>query len=150
MDKEVMNCVIRAERYLAIREHNRAELNEKLKQKNYSQKTVDNALEYLIQNGELSEQRYIDAFVRSNNSRHPENKAIVFQRLIQKGADKDLSREILNGIYTEEFTQSLLEKAFEKECLHRNPDTEMLKIEQKLVKAGFSLSMIRRLEKDLK
>lgn len=150
MDKEVMNCVIQAERFLALREHNEAELREKLKQKNYSLKTIDSSVEYLVQSGELSEQRYIEAFVRSNNSRHPENKTTVLQRLIQKGADKNLSRTMLDELYTEEYTMSMLEKAFEKECLHRNPADEMLKIEQKLVKSGFSLSMIRRLEKDLK
>lgn len=136
MDK----CIEQAERFLVLRDHNESELRTKLSAKNYSKEEIDKAISYLKSNGELDEERYVCSFIRSNNRKHPEGKYVVFQRLMQKGADKEISNKVLNEIYTPDYTLEMLAKAYEK-----NKDHDTIKLKAKLVKEGFSLSQISKL-----
>ena len=97
--------------YLSMREHNRRELVLKLRSKNYPSDEIERTLDELEDDGLLSEVRYVQVFVRSNNKRHPEGKAIVFQRLASKGADREVSRQVLDETYTREYTRALVEQA---------------------------------------
>ena len=97
--------------YLSMRDHNRRELVLKLKTKNYSADEIDKTLDELEDEGLLSEARYVQSFVRSNNRRHPEGKFLVSQRLAAKGTDREVARQVLDEIYTREYTSSLVEQA---------------------------------------
>ena len=77
-------CRQQALRYLGLREHNRIELRTKLLNKGYDAGLVDSVLDDLIDDGSLSERRYVESFVRSSNRRHPEGKSLVIARLLQK------------------------------------------------------------------
>lgn len=140
MDKKIIDCVTQAERYLSLREHNTNELKQKLRTKKYPEEIISKTIEYLMDQNELSEERYIREFVRSNNNRHPENSIIVLQRLNEKGADRELSKSIVNEIYTDEYISQMLEKAYEKQ-VRKNSDN-LIKLRQSLIKAGFPISMI--------
>lgn len=97
--------------YLSMREHNRRELVLKLRPKNYSSDEIEGTLDELEDEGLLSEVRYVQVFVRSNNRRHPEGKSIVFQRLSSKGADREVSRQVLDELYTGEYIRFLVQQA---------------------------------------
>jgi len=143
MTKEILECVSQAERFLRLRDHNNNELREKLRKKDYSDAVIDEAFEFLSECGELSEDRYIRIFVRSNNRRHPEGKTVVFQRLLEKNADKESVKTVLDEIYTEEYQEEMLTLAYKKV---RKKTSDAVKIKQMLIRAGFSISSINRLQ----
>lgn len=135
-------CLNQAIVYLSIREHNRRELMTKLKAKGYDSETIDQTLNHLEENGSLSEERYVQSFIRSNNKRHPEGKAMVAQRLAAKGADRETARDILNQTYTKEYTRDLVAKARESIGRKGKANTEE-DVRNSLLKLGFSYSDIR-------
>ena len=136
------DCIDQAERFLALREHNRKELSDKLSNKGFEKGVIEETLDYLTQKNELSEERYVRSFIRSNNKRHPEGMGIVLQRLSLKGADKTVSREVALEMYTEEYISSLAEECFSK-LTAKTSDVQ--KIKYKMAQAGFSLSVIREI-----
>jgi regulatory protein len=108
------NCQQQALRYLSLREHNRAELSQKLLAKGYESQVVEAVLASLVEEGSLDEARYVQSFVRSNNKRHPEGKALLLARLCAKGADKAVAKEVLEKMYDEAYTAALVTAAYEK------------------------------------
>lgn len=153
--KENYNCLQQALRYLTIREHNRAELRQKLLAKGYESPQVDSVLDSLVSDGSLSEARYVQSFVRSNNKRHPEGKAMLLARLTAKGTDKSVARCILDELYDEDYTSSLVlaayeklvgKKAFSRGTLGSKPDLKAVEIRTRLLKLGFSSSDLKLLD----
>ena len=129
-------CLDQALRYLSLREHNRKELQTKLRTKDYDAKTIESVLDSLEEDGSLSEERYVRSFVRSCNKRHPEGKNVVLMRLAQKGADRQTAERIVSEIYTPEYTADLVSQAkaiLEKKG--RASDERQLRFE--LSKLGF-------------
>ena len=108
-----IKCQNQALVYLGIREHNRRELSLKLRAKGYEADLICKVLDSLEDDGSLSEERYVCSFVRSSNKRHPEGKLMLQRRLAEKGADKEISRQVLDEIYTEQYTKSLVFQATE-------------------------------------
>ena len=123
--------------YLSMRDHNRRELVLKLKTKNYSSDEIEKTLDELEDEGLLSEARYVRSFVRSNNRRHPEGKFLVSQRLAAKGTDREVARQVLDEIYTREYTSSLVEQA-RAQILKKGKAGSEEEILFELKKMGFS------------
>ena len=132
MDKDLNKCIDQALRYLSIREHNKRELMLKLHEKGFDSDIIVRTLELLESDGSLSEQRYIEAYVRSSNKRHPEGKSMVMARLLSKGADRAVCSYTLDIIYTDEYVCALIARASEKK--DRNG----------LLKAGFTSADIAK------
>ena len=82
MDKDLLQCADQALRYLSLREHNRRELSLKLENKGYGQDIINRTLDSLEEDGSLSEERYVEAYVRSSNRRHPEGRSVMMARLL--------------------------------------------------------------------
>ena len=129
-------CLDQALRYLSLREHNRREIAIKLRSKDYDQKTIEAVLDYLEEEGSLDEERYIRAFVRSSNKRHPEGKSLVLQRLASKGADRYTSERVVSDIYTPEYTSELASQARDM-VLKKGKATEENQIRFELSRLGF-------------
>ncbi|MBR6085506.1 MAG: regulatory protein RecX [Spirochaetales bacterium] len=123
--------------YLSMREHNRRELALKLRSKDYPSDEIERTLDELEDDGLLSEVRYVQVFVRSNNRRHPEGKAVVFQRLASKGADREVARQVVDEIYTREYTRSLVQQA-RALIVKKGRATSEDEIRFELKKIGFS------------
>lgn len=143
-------CQQNALRYLSIREHNKAELKNKLLKKGYDNNIIEEVLTSLIEDGSLNEKRYVETFVKSSNKRHPEGKNILMARLIAKGADKTVCKEVLDLIYDDEYVFSLLENAYNN--LSKKSKTKTKKsiisnssnIFNALMKLGFSSNQVRK------
>lgn len=132
VDKDLNECVDQALRYLSIREHNKRELMLKLHNKGFDGDIITRTLELLEADGSLSEQRYVEAYVRSSNKRHPEGKSMVMARLLSKGADRAICSYTLDIIYNDEYVCALIARASEKK--DRNG----------LLKAGFTSADIAK------
>ena len=103
-----IKCQSQALVYLGIREHNRKELFTKLRTKGYEVDLIDSVLDSLVEDGSLSEERYVRSFVRSSNKRHPEGRLVMARRLAAKGADREVCEAVLSEVYTEQYTRSLV------------------------------------------
>ena len=132
------DCMIQAQRFLAIREHNRQELTNKLQNRNFSKADIVCTIDCLENANLFSERRYVESFVNSNNGRHPMGKSVVLQKLLAKGADRHIASEVLDEIYTDEYVASLIKTACAK-LLKRGKTANA----QTLSKLGFPLSKIR-------
>jgi len=114
VDKDLLKCADQALRYLSLREHNRRELSLKLRNKGYEEDIIRRTLDCLEEDGSLSEQRYVEAYVRSSNNRHPEGRSVMMARLLSKGADRDVCRSVLDNIYNDEYVCALVMRASAK------------------------------------
>ena len=141
MEEDVKKCIEQAERFLALREHNCSEITLKLKNKGYGDSVIEKTIEFLKDSNELDEERFIRSFIRSNNTRHPEGKSVLLARLVQKGTDKELSKTVLNEVYTEEYNAECLQKAINRQ---KNGKKDKEKIFAKLMSSGFSYSEIKK------
>jgi len=135
-------CLDQALVYLSMRDHNRRELETKLRTKDYDKETIKKVLDSLEEDGSLSEERYVRSFVNSSNRRHPEGKTVLSKRLAAKGADREVARDVLNGIYTPEYTADLVRRA-RSEIERKGKATSDEQVRFLLMKAGFSSSDIR-------
>ncbi len=140
-------CRQQALRYLGLREHNRSELGTKLLGKGFEDGLVDSVLDDLVDDGSLSERRYVESFVRSSNRRHPEGKSLVMARLAAKGAERPVCSEVLDEMYGDyEYASSLVRQAYSrivsKACSKGKP-LSSYEIRQALAKLGFSSLHIR-------
>ena len=134
-------CLEQALRYLGMREHNRKELLVKLSAKGYDSDVIGKVLDELEDEGALSEERYVHSYVQSCNRRHPEGRSVMFQRLMQKGADRTAAQNVLAEIYTPEYTARLAAEARAR-ILEKHPDADPAQIRFLLSKCGFRLSDI--------
>ena len=132
-------CLDQALVYLGIREHNRRELELKLRTKGYGAAEIGSVLDSLEDDGSLSEERYVRSFVRSSTRRHPEGKALMLRRLAAKGADKETSEQVVSEIYTGEYTSQLMEQARALVVKKGRAKTED-EIRFELAKLGFRIS----------
>ncbi len=134
-------CQDQALRYLAMREHNRKELQVKLSAKGYDNATIANVLDSLEDEGSLSEERYVRSFVQSRNRRNPEGLSVMLQRLLQKGADRNVAQSVLSEIYTPEYTATLAREARDR-IQEKTADDDPARLRFLLSKSGFRLSDI--------
>lgn len=118
---------------LAIREHNEKELKLKLKNKGYGEEEINGALNKLKDEGSLSEERYILSFVSSRMKKSPEGKNILILRLLEKGADKDTVKTIVNEYWEKEEYKDPLKK----EYIKLNEKNGTLYAKDTLLKKGF-------------
>lgn len=132
-------CLDQAQRYLAMREHNRNELRTKLSGKSYPEDEISEVLSCLEEKGYLCESRYVQSFVRSSNRRHPEGKHMVLMRLLSKGTDRQVALEVLDMMYDDAYVSSLLEEASQKLSRHGKNATR-----EALLKLGFSVSEVNK------
>ena len=76
-----MSAYDRALSLLAVREHTEHEIRQKLREKGCSPDDIDDAVTRLLREHAISEERFIEVFVRSRMRKSPEGKYILSQRL---------------------------------------------------------------------
>jgi SOS response regulatory protein OraA/RecX len=140
-------CEQQALRYLSMREHNRSELRQKLLAKGYEVQLVESVLDSLASNGDLSEVRYVQSFVRSSNKRHPEGKSMLLARLCSKGAQRNVAKETLDEMYDSDYTAALVSTAYNN-IVHKRGGSNLksYEIKAKLFKLGFTQADVNLIE----
>jgi regulatory protein len=104
-------CRKKAMQLLAAREHSVFELRLKLGQKQFGTTEIEKTLAYLQEKDYVSDLRFAKVFIRSRLRRKPEGKAIILERLKQKG----VCRAVCDVAWQEEVDENteagLLDKA---------------------------------------
>jgi regulatory protein len=90
------------------------ELAKKLKEKEYNEDTIKAVLDKLSELGYLNDEQYVEAFIRSKqDTSQGLNKRTLYNKLIQKGVDKDIIQQSLENSDIDEY-QNALEAAEKK------------------------------------
>ena len=130
---------------LAIREHTKKELKEKLENKGYREDEISSSLERLEKEGYISEERFAEVFIRSRLKKSPEGRNILFCRLMEKGCPRDISSNALDEAWENRLWFDPLKRELEALTRRKGEEYAVAKMKQK----GFTNSEIREAkEKD--
>ncbi|MBV1909679.1 MAG: recombination regulator RecX [Kangiellaceae bacterium] len=141
-------------RMLAIREHSRKQLTEKLSKKGFNKECIAQAIEYLIQENWQSEERFCGSFIRSRAARG-QGLARIEMELQLQGINSSLVEQCIveEAIDWQQICTDAGEKkartlsGFDRSCGKNQRQIDMiqerLKIERFLRFRGFSLDQIR-------
>ena len=137
-----LTCAVelKAVGYLARAEQSRFGLTRKLIEKKYDKKYVEAALTYLEGRGYLSDVRYAAAWLNTRKINHYEGRSRLAAELVARGIARDVASAALDEFFTENDEEEICRKAYEK--LSKNKSDE--KLTESLIRAGFSLKMIKR------
>lgn len=97
----IMDLYEQGLKYLAIREHSRFELKQKLFKKCEDMASVEEVLNRLERENALSDKRFCESFLRSRLRKGIEGKNILAMRLKTKGIDKTLATIEVNRFFEE-------------------------------------------------
>lgn len=84
------------------------EMINKLKEKEYDQETTDAVVQKLSDLGYLNDEDYLDAFIRNKQENSSTlNKRTLYNKMLQKGLDKELIQEKLQNTDIDEYQNAL-------------------------------------------
>ncbi len=138
---------LRAMNLLQKRDYTEYKLREKLKEGQYSEEVIDEAVEYLKSYKYLDDERYADDYIRYHLK--DKSKARLKQDLMQKGISADIVDRVLSAAYEDENEDpeiQLCAKLLKK----KHYDSENMSYEEKqkimafLYRKGFSGDVIHR------
>ncbi len=142
-----LNTVLRRGKQKAIAilkymDRTKQELILKLKQADYSDKVIEEVLEYVIKFHFIDDSRYAENYIRSRKDK--KSKRQIITELIGKGIDKSLIDEVMSQEYDSE--AEALKKAIEKKFKNLNDLTreEKMKFASSLYRKGFQLDLIKK------
>ncbi|MBI1422957.1 MAG: hypothetical protein GC149_05765 [Gammaproteobacteria bacterium] len=140
MERDLNDTAIRL---LAMREHSQTELQRKLIQKGFKAQAVAHALQDLIAQNLLSDERFTEAFVMSRRERGT-GPVKIQAELQQRGIDNELIGRYLD--FRDPDWLDLAQQAREKKFGRELPAEYQLKSQQArfLANRGFSHEQIRR------
>lgn len=124
---------------LAMREHTKNELKDKLEKKGYRENDVIEAVSRLEREGYISEERFAEVFIRSRLKKSPEGKSVLLYRLMEKGCPRNIASCTLEEAWDNKLWLEPLRK--EIEILERKKGEEYASA--KMRQKGFSYSEIR-------
>ncbi len=125
--------------YLARAEHCRAGLERKLLKKGIEKTAVEKALDYLEQCGNLSDERFAGAWLRSRSIDHAEGRIRLAAELASRGVDRSSSKKALDEFFSEKDELEICRCAYKKCRLFKK---DLDKIKASLIQKGFTLKQI--------
>ncbi len=133
---------------LARREHSRQELRDKLRQRDYDEREIEQALAELADRGWQSDERFAEAYVRARRQRG-EGPLRIALALRQRGVDEALVGALL--VESDASWVAVAEQAWRKRFAGQSPRSlsEKAKQQRFLLYRGFSHEQIRAVLRDL-
>lgn len=114
------------------------ELIKKLKEKEYNADTINSVIEKLMELGYLNDEMYVEDYIRSKQgSNQTINKKTLYNKLLQKGIDRELIQDSLENAHIDEYDIAM--KAAEKKLksLKGNSREKKAKLYSYLYGKGF-------------
>lgn len=117
----------------------KSELAKKLKEKEYNEETIKAVLERLAEVGYLNDEQYVEAFIRSKqDTSQGLNKRTLYNKLIQKGVDKDLIQQSLENSDIDEYQNAMQAAEKKMRNLKGSLQEKKAKLYSFLYNKGFS------------
>ena len=124
---------------LAMREHTKNELKDKLEKKGYREDDISDAISRLDREGYISEERFAEVFIRSRLKKSPEGKSVLLYRLAEKGCQRDIAANAIDEAWEDKLWLDPLKKELETLERRKGEEYAFSKMRQKV----FSYSEIR-------
>ncbi len=137
--QERHNCRSQALSYLAVREHTKLELLQKLKNKGFGKAVITPVLETLEEQNLVSEYRYALLLIEHRQKKNPEGRAFLAQRLAAKGVNRQDAERALDELFTEQSIVEYVQKAYEQAIRKAGEEKARFLLQKK----GFSSYEIR-------
>jgi regulatory protein len=123
----------------------KSEIVKKLKDKEYNENTIKAVLEKLEEYGYLNDKQYVDAFIRSKqDTSQGLNKRTLYNKLLQKGVDKELIQESLEHSEIDEYQNALLSAQKKLRSLKGNTRDKKAKLYSFLLYKGFQYEICNK------
>jgi regulatory protein len=134
----------RALRWLTARELSEAQVRSRLAEKGYTDHAINPAVERLLQDRTIDDRRAATAVARTEARVRRHGPHRVMGKLIAMQIERDLAKDVVRALFSEEDEEALLGKTLEIR-LRGNPERlrdprERRKILAYLVRQGFSAS----------
>jgi regulatory protein len=145
-DKELKRAKNAAYRYLAIRPRSRAEVEQKLADREFPQTIVSAVIDHLLRLGYLNDREFARQWAASRTRTRGFGRRRIEQELRLKGVDRELIRETLTGLFEEspELDVARREAAKKLRTLGRfEPEVGRRRLAGFLERKGFSSEIIR-------
>ena len=140
-----------AYRLLAYKPRSRSELTLRLKQKGFSEETIEELIKRLEEHKYIDDEAYGLSLARTLIQRRLLGKEALKAELARKGLERELIEKIIEESYTEDDEGALAAKALEKKLssLREKPlDVVKRRASDYLRRKGFSFGIIRRVLKE--
>jgi len=142
--EKVNKAIAYACRVLGMQEHSQKSLGQKLKLKGYNSPEIAQAIEFLLENNWLSEQRFCEVFIRSKINRGQGLTRIQYE-LARKGISQPMIEQTLSRVevnWQRECDQVTLRKIRASSIESNMKDRQ--KLERFLRYRGFSGEQVRK------
>jgi len=84
---------------LSYRARSAEELRKKLKEKDFSERTINRVIEDFLRVGLLDDTKFASAFVHSRMTQKPMGKRLLRQELFSKGIDEETVEKVIDEVY---------------------------------------------------
>lgn len=91
MKEDQLNCRKSAMHILEFKTRTEQELRQKLKQKEFSEDQIEDAVEYVKSFGYINDRRYAETYIL--NRQQEKSRTKIIQELVQKGIDHSIAEE---------------------------------------------------------
>lgn len=135
----------KAEEYLARCEHCRFGLFRKLAEKGFEKQYIEPALDYLESRNYLSDSRFARSWLNVRRISKNEGRTRLLGELISRGIDRHIAESALDEYFSVNNEKEICRKAYSK-LIKTKKDS--LKIQNALIRMGFSFKMIQSVMED--
>lgn len=136
-------------RYLSYRQRTEYEIRKKLTQKKYKQKIIDYTLQNFKKIGLINDKEFAESFARDTLKKKSIGKALLKQKLLNKGLPKDVITTVIENTYKtineKETAIQIAKKQLKKYENRKNKSTDkenQIRLSNFLAQRGFSWDII--------
>ncbi|MDQ0430565.1 regulatory protein [Planomicrobium stackebrandtii] len=150
-EDEVRKAYNKALYYLGFRMRSEGEVRKKLKEKEYGDAVIDEAIKKLYTHNFLDDQQFSEALMRTQINSGKKGPRAIQQDMQKRGIDKQMQKDVLDSYSEEEqleVAKVLAEKIAAKEKM-KTPSQIHQKITDTLLRKGYNYSLIKLAIEDL-
>lgn len=138
--------------FVSYKQRTKFEVEQKLKQKHYTESEIQKAIEFLEDFGYLDDKKFAKEYLQFALKQKKYSLLRIKNNLFQKGLSKDLIDEVLRDLQVDsqefENAMNLALKKFQQ-LVRMNKDNPVQKVAQYLYSKGFSWEMINKVVEEL-
>lgn len=132
---------------LAYRARSVEELRKKLKEKDFSERTIDRVIDDFLQVGLLDDRQFASAYVHSRMLQKPMGKRLLRQELFSKGIDEEEAEKAVEEVYSDlsevNVAKDLVQRRIQKSKMGgEEMKKQKKKLSQFLLRRGFDWGVI--------
>ncbi len=134
--------------FLSYRIRSVKEITDKLKSKKISAGTIEKTITHLEKLGLINDEEFAKQLVQSKTGKKPAGKAVIRQKLFQKGISKNVAEKVIEELYSSEKEKELILEVYGKyQKKLKGPDkySRRKKMFEHLMRKGFDVDLINEL-----